>query len=95
MLFIGPSLLSGIGQQCKKYMGLFPGSQYIELQNDIPVCERAFIYALPVPHWLDKIPEIKRKIKRIRKRKREQGNLHERREALCRFTRCVLACVFL
>ena len=65
MLFIGPTLLSGIGQQCKKYMGLFPGSQYIELQNDIPVCERAFIYALPVPHWLDKIPEIKSKIKHV------------------------------
>ena len=65
MLFIGPSLLSGIGQHCKKYMNLFPGSQYIELQNDIPACERAFIYALPVPHWLDKIPEIKRKIKNV------------------------------
>ena len=65
MLFIGPTLLSGIGQHCKKYMGLFPGSQYIELQNDIPVCERAFIYALPVPHWLDKIPEIKSKIKHV------------------------------
>lgn len=65
MLFIGPPLLSGIGQQCKKYMSLFPGSRYIELQNDIPVCERAFIYALPVPHWLDKIPEIKRKIKHV------------------------------
>src|SRR6056300_879838 len=65
MLFIGPTLLSGIGQQCKKYMSLFPGSQYIELQNDIPVCERAFIYALPVPYWLDKIPEIKRKIKHV------------------------------
>ena len=37
MLFIGPTLLSGIGQHCKKYMSLFPGSQYIELQNDIPV----------------------------------------------------------
>jgi glycosyltransferase involved in cell wall biosynthesis len=65
MLFIGPTPLSGIGQQCKKYMNLFPGSQYIEIQNDIPQCERAFIYALPVPHWLDKIPEIKRKIKHV------------------------------
>jgi glycosyltransferase involved in cell wall biosynthesis len=65
MLFIGPSLLSGIGQHCKKYMNLFPGSKYIEIQNDIPNCENAFIFALPVQHWLDKIPEIKRKIKHV------------------------------
>ena len=24
MLFIGPTLLSGIGQHCKKYMNIFP-----------------------------------------------------------------------
>ena len=65
MLFIGPTPLSGIGQHCKKYMNLFPGSQYIEIQNDIPQCENAFIFALPVSHWLDKIPEIKRKIKHV------------------------------
>ena len=65
MLFIGPSPLSGIGQHCKKYMNLFPGSKYIEIQNDIPECENAFIFALPVNPWLDKIPEIKRKIKHV------------------------------
>ena len=65
MLFIGPTPLSGIGQHCKKYMNIFPGSKYIEIQNDIPKCENAFIFALPVPYWLDKIPEIKRKIKHV------------------------------
>jgi len=65
MLFIGPNLLSGIGQHCKKYMNLFPRSKFIEIQNDIPECEKAFIFALPVQYWLDKIPEIKRKIKHV------------------------------
>jgi len=65
MLFIGPNLLSGIGQHCKKYMNLFPRSKFIEIQNDIPECEKAFIFALPVQDWLDKIPEIKRKIKHV------------------------------
>jgi len=65
MLFIGPTLLSGIGQHCKKYMNLFPRSKFIEIQNDIPECEKAFIFALPVQDWLDKIPEIKRKIKHV------------------------------
>lgn len=65
MLFIGPTLLSGIGQHCKKYMDLFPRSKYIQIQEEIPESEKAFIFALPIPHWLDKIPEIKRKIKDV------------------------------
>ena len=65
MLFIGPTLLSGIGQHCKKYMDIFPRSKYIQIQEEIPESEKAFIFALPIPHWLDKIPEIKRKIKDV------------------------------
>ena len=65
MLFIGPTLLSGIGQHCKKYMDLFPGSRYIQVQEDIPKCEKAFIFALPIQYWLDRIPEIKSKIKNV------------------------------
>ena len=65
MLFIGPTLLSGIGQLCKKYMDLFPRGKYIEIQEEIPECEKVFIFALPIPYWLDKIPEIKRKIKDV------------------------------
>jgi glycosyltransferase involved in cell wall biosynthesis len=65
MLFIGPTPLSGIGQHCKKYMDIFPRSKYLEIHEEIPECERAFIFALPVPNWLDKIPEIKRKIKHV------------------------------
>ena len=65
MLFIGPTLLSGMGQHCKKYMDLFPMSKYIQIQEEIPESEKAFIFALPIPYWLDKIPEIKRKIKDV------------------------------
>src|SRR6056300_172620 len=65
MLFIGPTPLSGIGQHCKKYIDIFPRSKYLEIHEEIPECERAFIFALPVPYWLDKIPEIKRKIKHV------------------------------
>ena len=66
MLFIGPTALSGIGQQLRKYMKLFPDCKCIEINDEIPVCENAFIYALPIQYWLDKIPEIKRKIKSFR-----------------------------
>lgn len=65
MLFIGPTLLSGIGQHTKKYLDVFPGSEYIEIQGEIPECENAFIFALPVEYWLNKIPEIKKKIKNV------------------------------
>ena len=66
MLFIGPTLMSGIGQHLKKYSALFPGSTYVEIMEDnIPECEEAFIFALPVPYWLVRIPEMKRKIKRL------------------------------
>jgi len=66
MLFIGPTLMSGIGQHLKKYSTLFPGSTYMEIMEDnIPECEEAFIFALPVPYWLTRIPEMKRKIKHL------------------------------
>ena len=38
MLFIGPTALSGIGQQMRKYMDLFPGSKCIDINEEIPVC---------------------------------------------------------
>ena len=68
MLFIGPTPLSGIGQHCKKYMDIFPEvgyTKYIQIHEDIPESDSAFIFALPVKYWLDKIPEIKRKIKNV------------------------------
>ena len=68
MLFIGPTLLSGIGQLTKKYMDIFPDTRYtkyIQIHEKIPESEHAFIFALPIQYWLDRIPEIKRKIKNV------------------------------
>ena len=65
MLVIGPTLLSGIGQHAKKYTELFPDWKYVQIQEEIFPCERAFIFALPTDFWLHKIPELKRKIKHL------------------------------
>lgn len=65
MLLIGPSLLSGIGQHLKKYGALFPGSTYVELSDHLPDADEAFIFALPVQRWLEIIPALKNKYKRL------------------------------
>ena len=65
MLVIGPTLLSGIGQHAKKYTDLFPDWKYVQIQEEIPPCERAFIFALPTDFWLNKIPDLKRKVKHL------------------------------
>jgi len=65
MLLIGPTLRSGIGQHLKKYGALFPGSTYVELSDTLPDAEEAFIFALPVPHWLERIPVLKAKYKSL------------------------------
>ena len=59
IVFIGPSLISGIGQHLAKYMKLFTESQYFLVTDDIPKCEVAFLFALPIEPWLSKIPYIK------------------------------------
>jgi len=65
MLVIGPTLLSGIGQHAKKYTDLFPDWKYVQIQEEIPPCERAFMFALPTDFWLNKIPDLKRKVKHL------------------------------
>lgn len=63
---VGPSLLSGIGQLCKKYSELFPGTEYkVIYQDKIEPCENMFIFALPVKHWFDAIPHLKMACKRL------------------------------
>jgi glycosyltransferase involved in cell wall biosynthesis len=65
MIVIGPTLASGIGQHAKKYTELFPDWRYVEIHQEIPNCDRAFIFALPVDFWLKKITELKHKIKHL------------------------------
>ena len=59
MLFIGPTLLSGIGQVVNKYCKLLNG-QYLELssQSQIPSGQDVFIFALPIPYWIEQLPII-------------------------------------
>ena len=65
MIFIGPTLLSGIGQHTKKYMDLFPGSEYYIYNQEIPECDQAFIFAIPIDSVLEYIPSIKSKCKNV------------------------------
>jgi len=65
MIFIGPTLLSGIGQHTQKYMDLFPGSKYYIYNQDIPECDEAFMFAIPIESVTTHIPSIKSKCKKI------------------------------
>jgi len=64
VLFIGPTLLSGIGQTLNKYVNLM-GGQYIELGQPFESNQNVMMWALPVPMWLDNIPHIKKKSRRV------------------------------
>ena len=65
MIFVGPTLLSGIGQYTKKYMSLFPESKYYMYNEDIPQCDNVFLFALPLDTVIECIPEIKKKCKNV------------------------------
>ena len=65
MIFIGPSLLSGIGQLTNKYRQLFPDAKYYVYNEDIPECDNAFLFALPMESVFDRIPIIKKKCKNV------------------------------
>ena len=68
MIFIGPQLLSGIGQVTLKYTQLFSKSKYYCLGTDsIPKNENVFMYALPTDMWLNAIPIIKNMTKIFKK----------------------------
>lgn len=60
MIFIGPVLLSGIGQVVNKYKELCHGEYYEFSQiHNIPSDQDAFLFALPIQALLDEIPYIK------------------------------------
>ena len=65
MLFIGPTLLSGIGQVVNKYRELYPGSKYTEFGTPIEKGEDVFIFALPVIEILNYIVTIKQQARKI------------------------------
>ena len=65
MLFIGPTLLAGIGQVVKKYSDVYPGSKYAEYGQPIDKDESVFIFALPVPNVIQYIQYLKQQTKKI------------------------------
>ena len=61
MIFLGPTLLSGIGQVTKKYSELFGGKfMQIEQYNHVPPDSDVFIFALPVERDIMAIKELKK-----------------------------------
>jgi glycosyltransferase involved in cell wall biosynthesis len=65
MIFIGPTLLSGIGQVVKKYQSLFPESRFGEYGSSVEKDEEVFIFALPLPNVLEYIQRVKTKTRKI------------------------------
>ena len=65
MIFIGPTLRSGIGQHCSKYCKLFPGSKYYHFGEDIPECDYGLVFLIPTQPTLDLIPYMKSRVKNL------------------------------
>ena len=67
MLFIGPSPLAGIGQCVLKYLDIFPGSEYKQIQelNEDDRGKDVFMFVLPIEPWLVAIPKIKEMAKSV------------------------------
>lgn len=66
MIFVGPTLLSGIGQHNAKYKRLFPESKYYVIgDKNIPECEHAFLFTIPIQSAFDYIPFLKSKAKKV------------------------------
>ena len=65
MIFVGPTLRSGIGQHTFKYTKLFPDAQYFEFGQEIPECEHAFMFVIPLPHTIAAISYVKSRAKHV------------------------------
>jgi len=62
--FVGPTLLSGIGQHCAKYVGLFPDAKYYDVREEIPECERAFVFLIPSGDFVERARYVKSRAKK-------------------------------
>ena len=66
MIIIGPSLISGIGQQARKYMKLFlPNSYYYVFGNTLPESEHGMIYMLPVKDHMEYLKYARTRVKNL------------------------------
>jgi len=65
MLFIGPSLLAGIGQVVKKYQLLYSGSKYVDYGTQIEKDSDVFVFALPLPEIVQYLVHVKENARKV------------------------------
>jgi glycosyltransferase involved in cell wall biosynthesis len=65
MLFVGPNLLSGIGQVVKKYQSLYPNSKYVNYGDDIESKSDVFAFALPIPDTINYLVKVKQTARNV------------------------------
>ena len=66
MIFIGPKLLTGIGQHAQKYTKLFlPNSNYYEFGNTLPECEHGLVFTIPMKEHMEYITYAKTRVKNL------------------------------
>ena len=65
MLFIGPTLLSGIGQVVKKYQSLYPDSKYTDYGGQIEKDSDVFVFALPIPDVINYLITVKQQARKV------------------------------
>jgi glycosyltransferase involved in cell wall biosynthesis len=65
MIFIGPTLLSGMGQHAQKYTNLFPDSKYYTLGKTLPECDHGLIFLIPVRDHMDYVRYAKTRVKNL------------------------------
>ena len=65
MLFIGSSLLAGIGQVVNKYSSLFPEGKYVTYGTPVEKGQDVFVFALPLPEIIQYLVQIKKNARRV------------------------------
>lgn len=65
MIIIGPSLVSGIGQQAFKYTKLFEGATYHVLGSEYPESVYGLIYILPIESHMQYIKYARKRVKHL------------------------------
>ena len=65
MLFIGPQLITGIGQHAKKYLRVFPGTGYYTIGSQLPEDDNALIFLLPLKEHMEYVKYAKTRIKNL------------------------------
>jgi len=64
--FVGPTLLSGIGQHTEKYRRLVaPDKPYYSFDKDVPECEHIFLFIIPIPEIINRIDYYKSRAKKV------------------------------